>query len=204
MRESVLRRLLDPIRRRLRLMITRAVGRAVDPSALLQMLQVEALPGELLDRVEHVEGYGRTAHPPAGYEALLASLGGNREHTVAIAAFHRQYRVKNLAAGEQALYDDLGNIIHFKRDRILINSVQLVEVIAPACHIQAITTHDGNVTINGALTVNGPIHGTGNITSDADIADATGSMGDMRDVHNIHDHYVPTAPGTSNAPNQQM
>ncbi|WP_330178314.1 phage baseplate assembly protein domain-containing protein [Candidatus Vondammii sp. HM_W22] len=46
------------MRRRLRLLVSRAVGRLVDPSTLLQTLQLELLRGELLDGVEHVEGYG--------------------------------------------------------------------------------------------------------------------------------------------------
>jgi phage baseplate assembly protein V len=192
---------LDKLYRRVQMMISRAVVRLVDPATLMQQLQVERLPGEVLDRVEHFEGYGRTAHAPDGAEAIVL---GRRGRLVALSVAHRQFRVRNLAAGEQALYDDLGNVILFKRDRILINAVDHVEVIAPSCHIQAITTHDGNVTINGNLVVSGTINADGNITSAAEIADATGTMGAMRDVHNIHDHDVPTAPGTSDVPNQQM
>ncbi len=58
MSESAIRRLTNPMRRRLRLLVSRAVGRLVDPSTLLQTLQLELLRGELLDGVEHVEGYG--------------------------------------------------------------------------------------------------------------------------------------------------
>ncbi|WP_241084843.1 hypothetical protein [Candidatus Vondammii sp. HM_W22] len=57
MSESAIRRLTNPMRRRLRLLVSRAVERLVDPSTLLQTLQLELLRGELLDGVEHVEGY---------------------------------------------------------------------------------------------------------------------------------------------------
>ncbi|WP_241085724.1 phage baseplate assembly protein domain-containing protein [Candidatus Vondammii sp. HM_W22] len=119
MSESAIRRLIDPMRRRLRLLVSRAVGRLVDPSTLLQTLQLELLRGELLDGVEHVEGYGLTAHPPAGFEAISASLGGDRGHTVCLSAFHRRFRLQNLAPGEVALYTDEdqngGHRIRFKR-----------------------------------------------------------------------------------------
>lgn len=145
-------RLATPIRRRIRLLLGRALGRLVDPSTLLQRLQLELLQGELADGVEHLEGYGRTAHPPEGYEALVASLGGDRAHTVALTAFHRQFRVRNIAPGEQVLYDDLGNVIWFLRDRILIDAVDRVEVRAPVCHV--ITTGNVEVTAGGNAVVN--------------------------------------------------
>ncbi len=148
-------RLTSPLRRRIKQMLSRAIGRLVDPSTLLQTLQLELFKGEVLDNIEHLEGYGRTAHPPAGFEALTASLGGDRSHTVCLAAIHRQFRVRNLAQGEQVLYDDLGNVIWFKRDRILISAVDHVEVNAPTCNITSTTTHDGDMTINGDLQVNG-------------------------------------------------
>ena len=163
-------RLTLPLRRRLKLMLSRAVGRLVDPATLLQTLQIELLKGEVLDNVEHLEGYGRTAHPPAGFEALAASLGGDRAHTICLAAVHRKFRVRNLAPGEQALYDDLGNVIHFKRDRILISAVDQVEVTAPVVTINAATTHNGDITINGNVQISGALSATGQIASDTGVS----------------------------------
>lgn len=114
-----MRRLTEPLRRRMKLMLSRAVGRLVDPSTLLQTLQLELLKGEVLDGIEHMEGYGRTANPPAGFEALAGSFGGDRAHTVAIACIHRQSRVRNLQPGEQAIYDDQGQVIALLRDKII-------------------------------------------------------------------------------------
>lgn len=155
MNSSTFAKLTAPLRRRIKLMVSRAVGRLVDPSTLLQTVQIELLKGELLDGIEHVEGYGRTAVPPKGWEGVAASLGGDRSHTVLLSAFHRTYRLKNLKPGEVALYDDLGNVIVFERDQVKVAAVQHIDVTAPTCHITATTTHDGNVTINGNLTVNG-------------------------------------------------
>jgi len=179
------------------MMLSRAVGRLVDPTALLQTVQIELLKGELLDGVEHVEGYGRTAVPPDGWEGVAASLGGDRSHTVLLSAVHRGFRLRNLAPGEVALYDDLGNAVVLMRDRIRVTAVQHLEVTAPTCHITATTTHDGNVTIHGNLAVSGDIDAGGDIT------DHTGSVQGVRDTYNGHTHPGDSG-GTTGVPDQGM
>lgn len=202
MNSSTWRKLSAPIRRRITLMVSRAVGRLVDPATLLQTLQLELLKGEVLDGVEHMEGYGRTAHPPAGYEALTASLGGDRAHTVALAAFHRQFRVRNLAEGEQAIYDDLGNVIHFKRDRIMVNSGDLVEVIAPEVKVIASTkitldsplvacTNDLQVTglaTVGALSSTG-VAGSSSVSGDLNVTGGDVTVDGISSKHHKHQEY---------------
>lgn len=146
------RKLTRPLRRKLKVMITRGLVHLIDTSTLMQTLQVELLRDETIDDVEHFEGYGRTAHAPAnGREVLAAAVEANRDHTVAIAVANRQFRVRNLAEGEQVLYDDLGNVIWFKRDRILIDAVDRVEVKAPTVNV--ITTGDVTVTAGGNAVV---------------------------------------------------
>ncbi|WP_303905624.1 phage baseplate assembly protein V [Thiohalomonas denitrificans] len=181
------RKLIRPLRRKIKVMITRGVVHLIDTSTLMQTLQVELLRDETVDDVEHFEGYGRTAHAPAnGREVLAAAVEANRDHTVAIAVANRQFRVRNLAEGEQVLYDDLGNVIHFKRDRILINSVDHVEVTAPTVEVNATSTHNGNVTINGNLTVNGntDISGDTTIGGDTDI-DGNATVGGTASVAGV-------------------
>lgn len=211
--QRLIQQLFKPLKRQIRQLFTRGLVRLVDPGKMLQLLQVELRSGEVLDNVEHFEPYGFTSHPHRDEaEVLAASLSGRRSHTVAVMVSNRLYRIKGLAEGEVAINDDLGNLMHFKRDRILISAVSLVEVIAPACHIQAITTHDGNVTINGNLVVNGntTVSGTGAFTgalsSASSVSDPTGTMQSMRITFNGHDHKENDNNGTTNtdAPNQTM
>ena len=103
---SGLNRLLGPIRRRLALMVGRGVVALVNDALRLQGVQVALLADETRDNVERFQQYGFTSHPHAGAEAVVLSLGGARNHLVAIAVDDRRYRIQALQAGEVALYTD--------------------------------------------------------------------------------------------------
>lgn len=203
MSESVYGRLTGPIRRRLKLMLSRAVGRLVDPATLLQTLQVEILKGETLDGIEHLEGYGRTAHPPDGFEALTASLGGDRAHTVALAAFHRKFRVTGLKAGEQAIYDDQGQVIALLRDKT-IHIYGCDKLIADVATEATITCPVVNVVASAKIRFDTPL-----VECTGEIRDRCGSggvsMSGMRQIYNGHVHNENNVlNGPTNQPNQQM
>ena len=100
------RTLLGQLERRVLLMIGRAVLTVIDDSTRMQSLQLRGLSTETLDTVERFQNYGFTSHPHPGAEALLVSLGGMRQHPVAVAVDDRRHRVKDLARGEVCLYTD--------------------------------------------------------------------------------------------------
>lgn len=136
-------KLLSPLWRRLRLLISRAVVTRTDSAKGLQILQLDLLRDETRE-VEHIEPYGFTARPLQGAEAIAAAVGGARGHLVALLTTDRRYRKKGLAEGEVALYTDEGDELVFKRGRIVrLNAGSAVEVTAP------------EVTINGNLNVTG-------------------------------------------------
>lgn len=195
-------RLMGPVWRRIRLLVSRGVLKLVDDSLKLQGVQVSLLGGEPA-WAERFQEYGYTSHPHPGAEAVVAAVGGARAHLVALAIDDRRYRVKDLAEGEVAMYDDLGNVIVFKRDKIQVQAVQHLEVTAPTCHITATTTHDGNVTINGNLVVNGTGAFTDALSSATSVADPNGTMQGMRDTYNGHNHPGDSG-GTTGTPNQGM
>lgn len=163
MNDSAFRRLTAPLRRRIKVMFTRALGNLVDPATLMQTLQVEALAGETLDGVEHFEPYGFTSNPQPGFEALLAALGGDRAHTVCVVAADRRFRLKNLAPGEVALYTDEGDVIHFRRNRIIeINGGEQVTVNTKVAEINAtisatVTSPVVNVNASTSADVTSPL-----------------------------------------------
>lgn len=114
-------RMIEPLQRRVMLMISRCLVSRVEDSKKMQELQITMLDGETAI-VEHVQNYGFTANPVAGAEGISVSVGGNREHVVVIAVDDRRYRVKNLAAGEVAVYNNTGASVVLKAD----GSIELV------------------------------------------------------------------------------
>lgn len=112
-------KLLLELKRRLRSLVTRGLVTLVDTEQAIQLLQVQAVS---LNEMEHMEPYGYTSHPHAGAEAVLLSMSGRRSHALAIMVGDRRYRLKGLAQGEVALYDDQGQKVHLTRTGIVINT----------------------------------------------------------------------------------
>lgn len=178
----LINKLLEPLRRKMRQMVTRGVVTLVDPATLMQSLQVELLSGEVLDKVEHFEGYGFTAHPNDGAEVLAVSLNGRRAHTIVLAAADRRYRLKNLAKGEVAIYTDEGDVIHLKNgneiyintaNKLTVVATNKVDVTAPAVNIIAstkVTMTTPECEITGKLTVGQSINAAGQIDSAAGVS----------------------------------
>ena len=99
------------LRRRVMLMIGRAVLTVVNDATPLQTVQVEGLPGEIIDGAERFQIYGLTSHPLKGADALVLAVGGVRQHPV-ILIDDRRHRVKELEEGEVCIYtheDEDGN-----------------------------------------------------------------------------------------------
>ena len=106
MKPAHLLRLIAPLRRRVLLMVGRAVLTLVDDARRMQTVQVQALAGETLADVERVQQYGLTSHPHPGAECVVVSVGGMRQHPLVVAVDDRRHRPTGLAQGEVALYTD--------------------------------------------------------------------------------------------------
>lgn len=187
-------RLTRGIRTRFAELLRRSILTRLDASTKLQTVQVKAIEGEVLDGMEYFEPYGFTSKAFTGAEPLVATVEGKRGHEVVICIADRRYRLKDLQDGEVALFDDQGNQVWLQRDQVYIKAVTHLEAEAPTTKITSTTTHMGDVTIKGALTVNGQIVGTetldvnGAVTSGTSIADPNGTMQEMRDTYDGHDH----------------
>lgn len=137
--------LLEDLRRRVAMALARCVVAAVNDGAKLQGLQIKLLAGEAKDGVERFQQYGLTAHPHPGAEGVAVFVGGNRDHGLVLAVDDRRYRLRGLAQGEVALYDDQGQKVHLTRDGIVIE--------AKALTVNA----DGDITLaaGGDVTITG-------------------------------------------------
>lgn len=163
-----IKKIVAPMQRRVRLMIGRGIITLVNDATKEQSVQISLLEGEVHDHVERYQEYGFSSVPQAGAEVITVSVGGNRGHSVVIATGDRRYRMKNLGAGEVALYDDLGQSVHLKRDGITLTSPKVI--------ISAATTQiSGTLTVNGDFTSGGNISSGGNITAAGSVIDTTGN-----------------------------
>ncbi len=154
----VLNRLLDPLRRRLRLLAVRAVLMLADDSTKVQHVQAEALKGETMSQRERFQHYGFTSVPLEGAEMIGVAIGGVRGHTVWIADDDGRYRKKDLQPGDVALYTSQGVFIWLKdaAKAVQVHAGMEVDVDAPNVTVTAATKvklDTPNVEITGNLTV---------------------------------------------------
>jgi phage baseplate assembly protein V len=138
------RKMLGPVQRRVAAMVARAVVQLIDDSETRQKLQLVALAGETLDRIERFQQYGFTSVPFPGAEATVVFPAGNRGHGIAISVEDRRYRLVGLPGGEVALYDDLGQVVHLKRTGIDVKTPAKLRLEGDVVEIIAHTTlrHD--------------------------------------------------------------
>jgi len=130
---SVISKALAPLTRRVSLLVSRGVVTLVNDTLKCQGLQIELMPDELHDDVEHFQEYGFTSHAKAGAEALFLSVGGMRSHGIVACVADRRFRIKTLVEGEVALYTDEGDTITLKRGKIIeISGQAKVVVKSPA------------------------------------------------------------------------
>lgn len=127
--------LLAPLRRRVRLMISRAVLSAISDGAGIQIVQVKLLEGEVRDSVERFQNYGFTSVPLAGAEGIMACVSGNRDHGIIVAMDDRRYRIKGLQVGEAAIYTHMDQQAH--QHRIIFKNDGSIEVLAKNITVKA-------------------------------------------------------------------
>lgn len=193
---SDLSKMLGPMARRIGNLLSRGAVAAVNAAGKMQTLQLRLLAGESKDAVEHFEPYGFTSHPKANAEVIAAFFDGDRSHGVVLCVADRRYRLKELAEGEMAIHDDLGQKVHLTRAGIVIDGATLPIVIqnAPTVTIKAET----KVRMETAL-----LEVTGDIKDRCDLPTGK-TMYSMRVTYNGHTHHENNTAGDTAVPTQLM
>ncbi len=119
-----------------------------------QHCQVKTAAGEILNDVAFLEPYGFTAKPKKKSETLIFNVNGNKFNNVVLNIGNRELRFKELNDGEVAMYDDSGNLLHFKNGGA-------IDFKAPATMNQTAQT----INISGTTAVNVK---TNTLTAEAD------------------------------------
>ena len=181
------------------LMVSRCVVDIVSDAFKMQRLQITVLDGETRDNVERFQEYGFTSVPFQGAEGVMVSVGGNHDHGIVIAVDDRRYRLKGLANGEAALYDDQGQKVHLTRSGIVVDGAGKPILITntPEATLDTPLTH-----LTGALQVDGSVTSDSEITGLATSA-APISMSGIRSWADGHDHNDPQG-GVTSTSNQTL
>lgn len=96
--------LMDLLADRIRGIVARAIISLVRDTQGLQVVQLEVLADEVLDDVERVQPYGLSTVPLTGAEAVVAFVGGDRSHPVAVVVDDRRHRPTDNQPGDVVLY----------------------------------------------------------------------------------------------------
>lgn len=164
----------------------RGIGTRVNSAPKVQLIQGNALAGEQLQDAEMMQHFGFTSNPPPGFMFVAIPVGGKTAHGIVVATEHGEYRLKGLAQGEVAIYDDLGQKVHLTRNGIVINGANMPITI----------TNTPKVRMETLL-----LEVTGEIKDKCDSSGKT--MSGMRTIYNTHTHPGDSG-GTTAQPNQGM
>lgn len=122
--------MFNQLKRKIQLLVSRAVVNIVTDSLKQQNMQINLLDGETADDVERFQNYGHTSVPPAGSEAIVLSVGGKRQHLVAVVVDSKCSRLKDLKSGDSALY-------HLEGHYFILTEQQLAQLICKNFHVKA-------------------------------------------------------------------
>lgn len=175
-----IKKIVGPVHARVMLMIGRAVLKAVNDAAPIQIVQAALLGDEVRDKVERMAEYGFTSVPLPGAQAVAVFVGGDRGHGIVIATGDTRYRLKGLEGGEVAIYDDQGQKVTLTRAGIVVDGGGLPVTIINA---PSVTADTPEFTMTGNLSV------AGNVVAAGDVSDHENkSMAAMRTIYNSHNH----------------
>lgn len=119
--------MFNQLKRKIQLLVSRAVVNIVTDSLKQQNMQINLLDGETADDVERFQNYGHTSVPPVGSEAIVLSVGGKRQHLVAVVVDNKASRLKDLKIGDSALY-------HREGHYLLLTEEQLANLVCKNLH----------------------------------------------------------------------
>ena len=163
-----IQRLLHPLRKKIFLLLGRAVLAAINNAGITQRLQVVGLSGETITDVERFQEYGFESHPWEDAQAAILFPNGNRDNGIVVAVHDRRYRPTDLAQGEVAMYTDEDVTTPFrvqlKRGRILFVRAQDFDfdvdgdmTLDVGDDATVIIGGDKTITVSGAITETVPV-----------------------------------------------
>ncbi|WP_249190324.1 MULTISPECIES: phage baseplate assembly protein V [unclassified Burkholderia] len=112
---------IDRTARRVMSALARGLVKVVNDSGGIQFMQVKFNPLQTNDNLPRCAEYGFTSNPPEDSDAVVAFAGGDRSNGVVIATGNAKYRLTQLATGEVAIHDNIGQSVYLTAAGIVIN-----------------------------------------------------------------------------------
>lgn len=165
---SGIERLLLPIRRKLFLLIGRAILTAVNNDEKTQKIQVTLLKDENATDVERLQNYGFETYPVVGSsEAVILFINGNRDQGLTIIVHDRDNRPTDLNSGDVRVYD-------FRDNKITCNSngIEIETGGTPPATIKLLNNGDIEIESGAASSATFKLTSSGNIEINGDADNA--------------------------------
>jgi len=177
-------RLLEPLRNRIRAIVSRALVSSVTMGEDGMHAEATLLDGEVRDQLEVVQQYGFSSKPAGPTGAVVLFVSGSRESGIMISTKGLSTEmVFTLQDGEVALHTAEGDSVHLKKGRVVSITTNTLEIHAA----QEVKIDSPKITTTGDLTTGGQV------------SDPLGSLATLRSTYNAHTH-LSTAPGTPTGP----
>ena len=156
-------RMVEQLHRRSTMLVSPGTVTLADDSGQAQRLQVQFAPYELRDGLPRVAEYGFTSVPFPGADAVALFLGGDRSNGLVIATGDQRYRLRALATGEVALWDDQGQFVKIGRAGIVVQGAGKPVTVQGDLHVTGeVTAHFGGASVSlGGHTHGGVQTGAG-------------------------------------------
>lgn len=145
------RQALDALWRRLLQIVGRGRTTRVDDSGGAQTLQVRMGADELRDGTPRIAEYGLTSVPPDGSDAVVLFISGERSGGVVIATNNQTVRMRNLGAGEVALYDDKGRYVLLAAAGITVQGKDSSVIVETTAGVSVTAGGDVDITSGGSI-----------------------------------------------------
>ena len=115
-------RVIAAIRRKIFLLIGRALLTTIDNSGKVQRVQVTGLKDETISDVERVQNYGLESFPKTDMEVTMLFLNGNRDQGIAVGVMDRANRPTGMSTGDVMLWNTDSMKVWLKKDGVYIET----------------------------------------------------------------------------------
>lgn len=128
---SALRRTLERLGNRIRMVVARVEVLLTDDSTPIQTAQAGVLDSETRE-LENYQQFGFQSRPMPGCDGVAVFVAGNRDDGIIVATQDGRFRKTDLEPGETVIHDAFGQTIELRADgTVKILAAQKVEIDGP-------------------------------------------------------------------------